>query len=303
MSELNIHQRLAAAIKASGAVPKTGKMGGGGGNFAYHKIDDVVDHLRDILLDAGIVILPSVKSCDVAEFTEQREDARGKLYDRRVYHSTAFISVRLVNIDKQDDFIEMVTVGDGIDYGDKSTGKAFSYAMKNLLLSVFQLRGQPDNEDTDHDHAVPPRQQQASRPAPPPASKPPLPSMEERKKAPWAVPNLTSFESRLGDWRAVNHHKRKDKASQEPAPETLGNLSQQEVKWWCDNWCLPMNPTKEDMHLRVALNLARKEFAIAASGETKPPDKAAWPPPDEEVPFSWIGLLLAAGLSAGSMMC
>lgn len=281
MSELNIHQRLAAAIKASGAFAKTGKMSGGGGNFAYHKIDDVVDHLRDILLDAGIAILPSVKSCDVAEFTEPRSSGG----DRRVYHSTAFISVRLVNIDKQDDFIEMVTVGDGIDYGDKSTGKAFSYAMKNLLLSVFQLRGQPDNEDTDHDHAVPPRQQQASRPAPPPASKPPLPSMEERKKAPWAVPNLTSFESKLGDWRAVNHHKRKDRDSKEPAPETLGNLSQQEVKWWCDNWCLPMNPTKEDMHLRVALNLARKEFAIAASGETKPPDKAAWPPPDEEVPF------------------
>lgn len=299
MSELNIHQRLAAAIKASGAFAKTGKMSGGGGNFAYHKIDDVVDHLRDILLDAGIAILPSVKSCDVAEFTEPRSSGG----DRRVYHSTAFISVRLVNIDKQDDFIEMVTVGDGIDYGDKSTGKAFSYAMKNLLLSVFQLRGQPDNEDTDHDHAVPPRQQQASRPAPPPASKPPLPSMEERKKAPWAVPNLTSFESRLGDWRAVNHHIRVDDVSKKPAPEKLGNLSQQEVQRWCDTWCLPMNPTKEDMHLRVALNLARKEFAIAASSETKQPDKATWPPPVEEVPFSWIGLLLAAGLSAGSMVC
>jgi hypothetical protein len=157
----------------------------------------------------------------------------------------------------------MRTVGDGIDYGDKSTGKAYSYALKSALLAAFQLRGQPDNEDEDH--GQPPQGRVTQPPASAPKSQPPAsqpkgnkPSMDDRKAAPWAVPDLSSFEPRLGDWRAVMHHKRKDKGSSTPSPKPLGDCNANELKWWADNWCLPLEPTKEDMHLRVALNIARK---------------------------------------------
>jgi len=46
--------------------------------------------------------------------------------------------------------------GQGIDYGDKATGKAISYAAKAAYLSAFHLRGQPDNEGDDIRRSKPP---------------------------------------------------------------------------------------------------------------------------------------------------
>jgi hypothetical protein len=108
--------------------------------------------------------------------------------------------------------------------------------------------------------------------------------MDERKAAPWAVPDLSSYEQRLGDWRAVMHHKRKDKGSSSPNPKPLGDCNDNEIKWWSDNWCLPWEPTKEDMHLRVALNIARKEMAAEQAGESKPAGDKEWPAPGDD-PF------------------
>lgn len=280
----NVHQRLRAAIQGSGAVAKSGQAAQSAGGYQYHKIDDVVDHLREIIINAGLTILPSVSSCDITEFSEPRSGGG----ERRVYHAKTMLSVDIVNVDDPSDKITIQSFGDGIDYGDKSSGKAFSYALKTILLGVFQLRGQPDNEADDHDHGVP---QQASRQRttqPPPAPKTegkPVPSMADRKKAPWAVPNVTSLEAKIPDWRQVMHHKYKPSGQQEIVPTLLGELPKKVVEWWCDNWPLPMNPAKEDVHLRVALNIARKEFAIEAAGESQPEDGKSWPPPDDQIPF------------------
>ena len=49
-----------------------------------------------------------------------------------------------------------------MDYSDKATGKAISYAAKAAYLSAFHLRGQPDSESDDIRRPAPP--------APPPVS-------------------------------------------------------------------------------------------------------------------------------------
>ena len=109
--------------------------------------------------------------------------------------------------------------------------------------------------------------------------------MEERKKAPWAVPDLTQYEGKLGDWKQIAHHKFKKAKDGPVTPIPLGECSEHVLKWWADNWCLPMQPTKEDMHLRVALNIARKEMAVAAAGNRRRPAAPQWPPPEDQIPF------------------
>jgi len=280
-----VYERLAACIEASGAMAKTGKAPQAAGGYAFHRIDDVVEHLRDILLKHGLAVIPSVDDFDVRELSEPRQGGG----DRKFYHSVVRLSVRLASISDPDDCLNVSSVGDGIDYGDKSTGKAYSYALKTALLALFQLRGQPDNEDDDHDHAAAPAQQRTTAPPQQQAQtpRPPtnVPSMDERKKAPWAVPDLTQYEGKLGDWKKVTHHKRKNRKTQQFEPAPLGDLDAKEVQWWADNWCLPMQPTKEDMHLRVALNIARKEMAVAAAGDSSPPAAPQWPPPEDQIPF------------------
>lgn len=281
-TKLNIYHRLQMAIDKAGVAEKTGKAAREMGGFAYHKIDDVVDHLRAILIDVGIALIPSVESCDVHQF----QTGKGNFG----YHAKVVMKVKLVNVDVPDEFIEMGTVGDGIDYGDKSTGKAYSYALKSALLAAFQLRGQPDNEETDHEQQSAPAQQgRVTQPPPqqqtrPASTSPSVPSMEERKKAPWAIPDLSPFEQKIPNWREVIHHKRKDKGATAPSPKPLGDCSKAEIKWWADNWALPMNPAKEDTKLRVALNMARRELAIEEAGEPASDDKKEWPAPGDD-PF------------------
>lgn len=277
----NVYERLAACIEESGAIAKTGKAPQQAGGYAFHRIDDVVEHLRDILLKHGLAVIPSVTSSDVRELSEPRQGGG----DRKFYHAVVTLDVGVVSISTPSDGFVVRSVGDGIDYGDKSTGKAYSYALKTAMLALFQLRGQPDNEDDDHDHAATPAKQPAT--VAPPATRPPanVPSMDERKKAPWAVPDLTQYEGKLGDWKKVTHHKRKNRKTQQLEPAPLGDLDTKEVQWWADNWCLPMTPTKEDMHLRVALNIARKDMAVAAAGESSPPSAPQWPPPEDQIPF------------------
>ena len=46
---------------------------------------------------------------------------------------------RFVNVDKPDEFVEVTTYGDGIDAGDKTPGKAMTYADKYALLKAYKI--------------------------------------------------------------------------------------------------------------------------------------------------------------------
>lgn len=294
LSQMNVHQRLAEAIKCSGAIAKTGKMAGGGGNFQYHKIDDVVDHLRDILLEFGLAVIPSVVSNSTINFTEPRQGGG----DRRVYHTALEMAITVFNVDNPTDQIVMRTVGDGIDYGDKSTGKAFSYAMKTGLLALFQLRGQPDNEDDAHDHPAhshAPAPQQPRTSTAPPASAPPSrggnplgetvlteDEIARRKAEPWLYPDLTRFEERVKDWRAVVNHRHTNFETKQREPLPLGECTEKDIRFWHKAHAIGVKSTREDLNLRVALNVAVKEMDGAKANPTPPPSD---PPVPDDCPF------------------
>lgn len=205
----NIYQRLLAVVKASGAIAKTGKAHATMGGFGFHKIDEVVDHLRPLLLEHGVLPLVSALDCSTRDVEVMRRD------NPAIDHAALCqLSVTFVNVDNPEDATPpLVSFGEGLDTSDKATGKAISYALKNLLLSQFQLRGQPDNEGEHASERRPPgRRQQGTAPRPtnPPGNPPtsgPAPNRqlalmcwkhvergggEERKKA-WAA-ILQSYE-------------------------------------------------------------------------------------------------------------
>lgn len=46
---------------------------------------------------------------------------------------------KFINIDNTDDFVEIKSYGDGLDTGDKATGKAMTYADKYALLKAYKI--------------------------------------------------------------------------------------------------------------------------------------------------------------------
>ncbi len=56
------------------------------------------------------------------------------------------VRYRMVNVENPEEFIEIVSCGDGADTQDKGSGKAMTYAFKYMWLRTFAL---PTGEDPD----------------------------------------------------------------------------------------------------------------------------------------------------------
>ena len=137
MTKLNIHQRLAQAMKAVSYIQKDRKPGM---NYTIVSHDAVTAKVRPALLDAGIVYYPV--RCDHQHSGNRAECS---------------MTVRFVNIDAPDDFFDVPTFGYGIDSQDKGPGKAMSYAVKYALLKALGLEtgDDPDTESVDYQRADP----------------------------------------------------------------------------------------------------------------------------------------------------
>lgn len=61
------------------------------------------------------------------------------------------VTYRFINIDKPEEFVDITSYGDGIDSGDKSVGKAMTYADKYALLKAYKMvtGDDPDQEASE----------------------------------------------------------------------------------------------------------------------------------------------------------
>ena len=128
MIELNIHQRLALAMKQVTYIQKEKKQGM---RYSIVSHDSVTSKVRPALLEAGIVYYP-------IEVQHQQNGNR----------TECAMTVRFVNIDHPEDFFDVETFGYGLDDQDKGPGKAMSYAVKYALLKTLGLE---TGDDPDED--------------------------------------------------------------------------------------------------------------------------------------------------------
>ena len=132
MSDKNIYQRLHAAMQDVKYVQKEKKSG-----MQYSTVshDSVTAKVRPVLVEHGIVYHP----------TELEHWQNGNRTEVR-------LTLRFVNIDKPDEYIDVPGLGYGVDNQDKGPGKAISYAVKYCLLKALGLEtgDDADNESIDH---------------------------------------------------------------------------------------------------------------------------------------------------------
>ena len=124
----NLHQRLAAAMGAVTYIQREKKKGM---QYSIVSHDAVTALVRPALLENGVIYYP-VKTTPS--------------YDGN--RTEAHMVVRFANIDEPSDYIDVETFGHGIDPGDKSPGKAMSYAVKYALLKTLGLES-GDDPDLD----------------------------------------------------------------------------------------------------------------------------------------------------------
>lgn len=110
--------------------------------FMYRGIDDVMNALQPLLAKNKVFIVP--------EILEQTREERTTKTGGGLIYSICKIKYKFYAEDGTS--IEAVTIGEGMDSGDKATNKAMAIAMKYALFQVFCI---PTEEMKDPDSETP----------------------------------------------------------------------------------------------------------------------------------------------------
>ena len=129
----NIAQRINAAMAEVDYIQKEKKSGM---NYSIVSHDAVTAKVRPILQAHGVVYYPR-------DFQWTQNGNRTELV----------FTVRFENIDDRTDFIDVATMGYGVDQQDKGPGKAISYGVKYALLKVLGLETGDDPDEVQDNRA------------------------------------------------------------------------------------------------------------------------------------------------------
>lgn len=128
---LNIYQRVNKVMSECDYLQKTQAQQGKG-----IKYDEVMAMIRQLLVNNGIVMVTTQESLECLAGVE---GTKQKVYQGK-------FSLKLVNMDKPEEFIEHTAYAQGMDGGDKGAGKAHTYAMKTMLVKGFGIETGEDEE-------------------------------------------------------------------------------------------------------------------------------------------------------------
>lgn len=130
------------------------------GGYAFRGIDDADNVLCMLTAEHGLMAFPIVKTC-----RSETQQVGSKLQR----HVQVELLVQWHHVSQEGGvFLETVTWGEGIDNGDKGTGKAFSNARKQAMFSVFMIPTHGENIEEHVTQIAPP----ATEPAPVPKREP-----------------------------------------------------------------------------------------------------------------------------------
>ena len=125
MSE--IYAAISRTMKDIGAVGKTERNEQQ--RYMYRGIDAIMNALNPAMIKNGIFVVPEV----LEQTREERTTAKGTL----LIYSVVRVAYRFYASDGS--YVEAVTMGEGMDSGDKATNKAMAAALKYACFQTFMI--------------------------------------------------------------------------------------------------------------------------------------------------------------------
>lgn len=137
----NLLQRIHAIMRDVSYVQKDKEVGSGNWSYMAVTHDAVTAKVRKAMVNHGVVCWIADMTCEEKEMVFE-----GKNGTRKETRCKVRLDVIYASVDDSNDMIHTISFGHGLDGGDKSVGKAVSYAFKYNLLKTFMLE---TGEDSD----------------------------------------------------------------------------------------------------------------------------------------------------------
>lgn len=144
--ELNIYERLLNISNELQTIAKNLEVSmGQQGKYKAVGEADVLRAIKPLELKHRVYSYPierEIIESGTIESVNYKGEVKKNLFER------IKVTYRFINIDKPEEFIDITSYGDGIDSGDKSVGKAMTYADKYALLKAYKIvtGDDPDQE-------------------------------------------------------------------------------------------------------------------------------------------------------------
>ncbi len=150
-----IFRAIPAIMGELSAVKKEKTTQEGARRFAYRGIDDVMNAMWPLLSKHKVFVVPEV----IDQHREERQTVKGStlLY--------SILRIRFTFYAEDGSYIQAVTVGEGMDSGDKASNKAMAVALKYALFQSFCIPTEElAGDDPDRQvHEVRPQNRGASQ--------------------------------------------------------------------------------------------------------------------------------------------
>lgn len=143
--QMNIYQAISKCMEEIGAVGKNDVNKTQG--FKYRGIDAVMNAINPALVNNHIFIVPEV--------LEQTREERKSIKGSTLIYSVCKIKYTFFAEDGSS--ITAVTIGEGMDSGDKATNKAMAIAFKYACFQVFCIPTEEMQDSDSESHTVEPK--------------------------------------------------------------------------------------------------------------------------------------------------
>lgn len=145
----NIFQRMIEVQKLVTSVDKneTVKMHENDRGYKAVTHDDVAAALHLPLAQCGVFMLPDIEKYETSSFDKVNQYGKSVTW----YRTDIEIKVQWINVDKPEEFITSKGAAFALDTSDKSFAKAYSLALKIVLLKVHLLESRDGEEQRPFD--------------------------------------------------------------------------------------------------------------------------------------------------------
>jgi hypothetical protein len=165
MSELNIFQKMAAITSELETVAKNLSVGAGRSSYKAVGEADILAAVKPLEEKYGIYSYPMDREVihqDTKQWVEDFidkysfKDENGKsvptiIQKQKTLHIIRVkTTYRFVNIDVPSEYVDQVSIADGLDPADKGSGKAMTYADKYALMKAYKIM---TGDDPDQYHS------------------------------------------------------------------------------------------------------------------------------------------------------
>lgn len=161
MSEYNIFQRMAAISVEMSTVGKNLTVGEGRNKYKAVSERDIIDTVKPLEAKYGVYSYPSSRRVLESNLLESEVTYDGRTTKKTTFMTRIETTYRFVNVDKPEEFIEIVSFAEGIDPQDKGSGKAMTYADKYALMKAYKIS---TGDDPDQEASQPTEYKKAAKP-------------------------------------------------------------------------------------------------------------------------------------------